>query len=150
MVLVFKPDLLPNCIPHPTQVPPLQSPSNSFMNRERSHSSPGQIFMRRNPTVMIIVLLNIIHIFVTLLPLTQPVVIPQDLGPVRYVDRQWCCSHGAHLFRYRFLGCPWTGNWLLERIRGRDLAGVPNFGFIEFQADVVSDFLVVAAAFLPG
>ena len=146
----MEPSFLPNCISDPTEIPPFESPTNPFVHRERGDPRPRHLprqkLVRRNPNtasaVAIAIAVNIVVIVVVAVTSTPAisVLVPEDLRPVRNVDRERRRSRadaiagiGDRSLRGRLLGDQARGRDRFAELGRVGSGRVVEVGLVEFE-----------------
>lgn len=147
--LILEAGFFPNCVSDPTEIPTFQSPPCSFVHREggdpRPRHLPRQKLVRRDPHPVLTLVFSVQVIVVNAVTTAiLPILVSQDLRPVRNVHRQWRrIRSGEAVGRVkrrlggRLLWVAWSLNSLAELIRRVGADGVIDVGLIEFKCGLV-------------
>lgn len=129
--LVLESRFSPNRVSNPTEIASFESPSNSFVHRERSDSRLRQKLVRRHSPISIFL---IALRFVVVPPLVPSELVAENLRPVRHVHRKRHRSTDAAAGGRVVVKS--GGAYGFAKFGRVSASGVVEIGFLEFEVGI--------------
>lgn len=160
-LLILEAGFFPNCVSDPTEIPTFQGSPCAFVHREggnpRPRHLPSQKLVRRDPHPVLTLVVAVQVDVVNAIPMAiLPVLVPQDLRPVRNAHRQRGRIRSGQVVgrvckRRLGGGLLWKAgarNRLAELFGRVGAYGVVDVWLIEFECRLVSDIGRVVVSFI--